>query len=425
MKRKKALIIGIDGVPCGLLRTMIDGGAMPGLADVLASGYKLHPMKASLPEISSVSWASFMTGENPGVHGIFGFTDLKPNSYALTFPNSSAIRVPTFWNSLQREGKLGRSVILNVPSTYPAIPLNGILVSGFVAIDFNRAVYPPSCIPLLKNMNYVIDVDMQKATDNPEGFYRDLCDSLSVREKAAAHLFDTADNDLFLFCITETDRLHHFFFDRSGTDLFKEFYSKVDGIIARLLSRAREKWGDDMFFMVLSDHGFTDLATEVNLNAFLADRGILKIDRTKEFYEKIGSGTRAFAMDPGRIYVHRKDRYPLGHIAGDAVEAVKTDLKALFSSLSDADGRPVIRHIFDGKDIYRGPMASQGPDLILIPHNGYDLKGNMRKEQVFTKDRFTGMHTWDDASLIIPDSLEAGNELTIEMPARFVRAHFS
>jgi predicted AlkP superfamily phosphohydrolase/phosphomutase len=423
--RKKALIIGIDGVPRDLLQTMIDSGVMPGLAKFLASGYGLHPMKASLPDISSVSWTSFMTGENPGIHGIFGFTDLKPNSYLLTFPNSTAVKASTFWNRLHQEGKIGRSVILNVPNTYPAPPLQGLLVSGFVAIDFNRAVYPPSYIPWLKGMKYIIDVDMQKATDNPDGFYQDLCESLSIREAVATHLFDNEEHDLFLLCITETDRLHHFFFDRNETDLFREFYGKVGAFIHRLFRRAQEKWGDDLLFIVLSDHGFTLLKTEVNLNAFLAAAGILKIDKGKEFYEKIQTGTVAFAMDPGRIYIHKKGRYPNGHVEPEEVPVVKEQLGKLLSSLRDAAGNPIIRHIFDGNNIYHGPLATQGPDLVLIPYDGYDLKGNMRKEEVFTKDRFTGMHTWNNASLIIPEYLAAGDDYSIEMPARFIRTYFS
>ena len=96
-KTKKALIIGIDGVPHSLLDTYIEGDVMPNLKRILNEGYKLHKMNASIPDISSVSWTSFNTGVNPGEHGIYGFTDLKPDSYSLYFPNSKDIKAPTFW----------------------------------------------------------------------------------------------------------------------------------------------------------------------------------------------------------------------------------------------------------------------------------------------------------------------------------------
>jgi len=59
---------------------------MAGLRTILDMGYRIHSMNASLPEISSVSWTSFMTGRNPGEHGIFGFTHLQPGSYGPSLP---------------------------------------------------------------------------------------------------------------------------------------------------------------------------------------------------------------------------------------------------------------------------------------------------------------------------------------------------
>src|SRR4030043_2461972 len=99
-KVKKALIIGIDGVPYSLLSTYIQMDVMPNLKKILSQGFTLHQMNASIPDISSVSWTSFNTGVNPGEHGIYGFTDLKPGSYSLYFPNSNDIKASPFWEIL-------------------------------------------------------------------------------------------------------------------------------------------------------------------------------------------------------------------------------------------------------------------------------------------------------------------------------------
>ena len=100
----------------------------------------LLQMDTSIPDISSVAWTSFMTGSNPGRHGIYGFLDLQPNSYKIYFPNSRHIQSKTLWDVAGGAGR--RSVVINVPSTYPAQPLNGVLISGFVAININKATYP-------------------------------------------------------------------------------------------------------------------------------------------------------------------------------------------------------------------------------------------------------------------------------------------
>ena len=58
---------------------------MPAMGRLIESG-RLHRLKASLPEISAVSWTDFMTGADSGTHGVFGFTDLKPSSYEPHVP---------------------------------------------------------------------------------------------------------------------------------------------------------------------------------------------------------------------------------------------------------------------------------------------------------------------------------------------------
>ena len=137
--QKKVCVIGLDGVPFGLLSDLAARGVMPNFASLIESGH-LHQMKASLPEISSVSWTDFMTGTNAGTHGIFGFTDFKPGTLDLRFPNFLDNKTETFWDELGRRKK--RSIIINQPSTYPARKIPGILISGFVAIDLAKAVFP-------------------------------------------------------------------------------------------------------------------------------------------------------------------------------------------------------------------------------------------------------------------------------------------
>ena len=85
-ERRKALIIGLDGVPYTLMKRFIDEGVMPNTAALIKTG-ALCRMTTSLPEVSSVAWTSFMTGVNPGRHGIYGFMDLRPRTYDMFFPD--------------------------------------------------------------------------------------------------------------------------------------------------------------------------------------------------------------------------------------------------------------------------------------------------------------------------------------------------
>ncbi len=76
---QKACVVGLDGVPYSMIQKFMGNGVMPNLRDIVAKGRAVETT-VTLPEISSVSWSSFMTGKNPGEHGIFGFTDLHESN---------------------------------------------------------------------------------------------------------------------------------------------------------------------------------------------------------------------------------------------------------------------------------------------------------------------------------------------------------
>src|SRR4030043_1565447 len=168
LKRKKtnrACVIGLDGVPYSMIVDLARRGVMSTMARLMDLG-KIHQMKASLPEISAVSWTNFMTGANSGTHGIFGFTDFKPHSYDIRFPNFLDLNAPTLWDKLGSQGK--KSIVINQPSTYPARKIEGVLISGFVALELAKAVWPMSYRAALEQMGYQIDVDIVKARESPE-----------------------------------------------------------------------------------------------------------------------------------------------------------------------------------------------------------------------------------------------------------------
>ncbi len=74
-----------------------------------------------------------------------------------------------------------------------------------------------------------------------------------------------------------------------------------------------------------------------------------------------------------------------------------------------------MRRIFRGRDVYHGSEAARGPDLLLVPVNGFDLKGRVRAREVVAPRRLQGMHTWDDAfvATLRTDLVPQGRELTL------------
>lgn len=419
---RKVVMLGLDGTPYTLVRDLVERGVMPNMAALVAaprrglhdeaSGFvqaarsaagRLVQMDSSIPEISSVAWTSTMTGRNPGKHGVFGFTDLKPGTYDTVFPNFASVRTNVLWDVLGDAGK--RSVVINQPATYPARKLDGILVAGFVAIDLKKAVYPPELVPRLESAGYRIDVDAAKARADMGAFVDELFQTLRARERVILELFDEGGWDFFMGVVTGTDRLQHFLWhayeDESHEhhEAFLGYYRAIDTLIGKLVERLDE--GTPLLMM--SDHGFTGIKKEVFINHWLRENGYLDFPTdTPDKLSEIADGSRAFCLDPSRIYLNVKGHYPKGTVEPADVPGLLDELAAKLAALKDPDtGEAMIRHVYRRDEVYSGPLLKQAPRLVLVSNWGWDLKGSLKRRALAQKGFFSGMHTQDDAFLFI------------------------
>jgi len=272
---KRTIIIGLDGMPYGLMDEFAQDGTMPNFG-ALTEESVFRQMASSIPEVSSVAWSSVITGTNPGEHGVFGFTDVAPGTYRTTFPNYNNLKAQTFW---EREGS-GRAVIINVPTTFPAREMNGVHIAGFVALDLERSTYPRSLVPTLQDMDYRVDVDSQKAHETLGFFLRDLDKTLQARIDVYRHLWREGDWETFVLVFTGTDRLAHFLWDayedesHEHHEAFLDHFRQVDEVIGEIADNLS---GDDALIM-LSDHGFERLEKDVYVNYLLQEEGFLTFE---------------------------------------------------------------------------------------------------------------------------------------------------
>jgi predicted AlkP superfamily pyrophosphatase or phosphodiesterase len=75
---KKMIVVGIDGFDPRLAERLMDAGELPHLAAMRAAGGYAR-LGSSVPPQSPVAWANFITGADPGVHGIFDFIHRHPD----------------------------------------------------------------------------------------------------------------------------------------------------------------------------------------------------------------------------------------------------------------------------------------------------------------------------------------------------------
>jgi predicted AlkP superfamily phosphohydrolase/phosphomutase len=414
-------LLGIDGLPRWMWREFADSGVMPNSKPLLDSG-TLVPMKSAMPEVSSAAWASIVTGENSGGHNIYGFTDLIDGSYTLAFTSSRTFRATPFW---AREGA-GPSLIMNVPQTYPAQPMNGMLVSGFVALDLKRAVHPPEQLDWLQNNRYAVDADMSLIEKGKQPFLKGLHSVMDARCKALHHHWDRESWQQMMFVFTGTDRLNHYMwedFEDAGSPFhqsFLDFYYEVDQQIGQII----ERLDDSTTIAAVSDHGFARQEMSVNLNCLLAESGLLTLrESARPSYIDMLPETTAFAMDPGRIYLHRSGRHPKGKVTPESAEELMQTLTKFFMDV-EVNGRKITHEVHRGKDIYSGSFAHRAPDLIIMPAEGVALSGRMNLSELVEPTLINGKHTYEESSFFvrgdnlgtIPDDMKVENVLDVFMP---------
>jgi len=152
----KVFIIGLDGLDPHLLDVFMKQGKLPTFSRLRSQG-DFRTLRTSNPPQSPVAWSNFITGMNPGGHGIFDFLIRDPETYGINFSASrseEARRTLTLGNLVLplsggevvnlRQGKAFWQIleeydipatIFKIPSNYPPVPSRQKSLSGLGTPD--------------------------------------------------------------------------------------------------------------------------------------------------------------------------------------------------------------------------------------------------------------------------------------------------
>ncbi len=154
---KKMIVLGLDGLDPVLTRRWIDEGRLPAFRRLLEQGGDFRPLGTSLPPQTPVAWSNFITGMDPGGHGIFDFFNRDPKTYVPVFSatetsgGSKTIRIGktviplsggqirnlrkgrAFWQILEEAGV--PSTIFKMPSNYPPVATKQRTLAGMNTPD--------------------------------------------------------------------------------------------------------------------------------------------------------------------------------------------------------------------------------------------------------------------------------------------------
>jgi predicted AlkP superfamily phosphohydrolase/phosphomutase len=79
-ERPKVLVLGFDGMDPNLAENLMKDGRLPNLERLRQRG-SFCKLETSVPPQSPVAWSNFISGKNPGGHGIYDFIARDPEDY--------------------------------------------------------------------------------------------------------------------------------------------------------------------------------------------------------------------------------------------------------------------------------------------------------------------------------------------------------
>jgi len=263
------VVLGFDALDSRHLERFEDD--LPNFARLREAGVGA-PLRSSFPPWTGSAWPSMYTGVGPDHHGVYDFLaygDRYPDDAAVVSRND--VRAPALWNYLTAVDV--PSVVLNVPVTHPAEPINGVVIPGYLAPedaagspagvrdDLSAAIGEP----------YRIYSSTEMA-DDAERKLEGYLELIRMRAAAAGELLSAHEWGLAFVQVQKTDAVFHNFDDEAA---FRAVYAAADDVVGTVLDAV-----DDANVVVCSDHGIgpTD-GYKLYLNEVLRRHGFVEATR--------------------------------------------------------------------------------------------------------------------------------------------------
>lgn len=260
----RVVMISIDGLrPEVYLAPDAQGLRMPNLVALRDAGAAAEGMIPVFPSVTYPAHTSLVTGTRPAEHGIVSNFEQGQD----WFLDASDIRSPTLWQAVEAAGR--KAAIVTWPASYGAevdalIPEN----LSFGLKDVRKSLRDgstPGLFDALEKKCGRVELPAFEAADAG-----DRLDAVTTC--FAAEILRTRKPDLLLVHYLDADHRQHF----SGVDSpeARHAFERIDGFVGELRRAVREAGGEgETIFVIVGDHGFVPVHTNVNVNAILLAAG--------------------------------------------------------------------------------------------------------------------------------------------------------
>lgn len=410
-KKHKTLVIGIDGGDWNMILPLIKKGKLPTIKELMNNG--VHGiLKSTIPFQTIPAWISMFTGKDPGELGACDFFIPKDKRGNFFFPNSTLWKGEFIWDIVSKEEyNVG---VLNVPGTYPAYKINGVMISSILTPSDEPSTYPKY---LLRNVDYIIDQKDGPALIGKKKYFNELLEINRKRFEVFREIEDKHDFDLLILVFTITDRVQHIMID--NWEKIELIYRILDEEISWFIKRYDN-------ILVVSDHGFAKLKKPFFINDWLEKEGILH--RKSRYINSVWKFLPLKLLQRFTWLLPEKLKRRIQ--TGGDISFIDFEKSHAFSIcdnsilVKDDKEIPIIMKklkkihflkVFESRSLYRGISWPYFPQIIIEPEEG--VFAYKFSEKFFRRLRKTGDHRRNGIFIISGENVNKRskvNELDID-----------
>jgi predicted AlkP superfamily phosphohydrolase/phosphomutase len=408
----RVLVVGWDGADWDVLDPFLAAGELPALQSLIDRGRR-GVSRSCLPSHSWAAWPTFLTGRDPGGHGVFDILEYKPGAMLRAPVSWHSILAPTWPERVSQAGKT--TLLVNMPLTYPPPAVRGVSISGGVVPPRRTYSHPPDVGPRL---GWPINGGSWTTFRGRPAELVDDLEALTRRRAAAVRsLLDEEPWDVACAVFVSTDRAQHCLLEyvHPGHPGYAEaaaspVASRVRGLYHLLdeeLASLLERVDDDDLVILMSDHGHHPCTRAVSMNKVLERLGFLRFapgsrvvnllswgrvrSVARAVYDRLGmhgrvklptppidwSRTRAYTsvVSTGEgVSVNLVGREPNGTVSRGDYERVRDEVADALLGFTDPDtGAHPIGAVRRKEEVLSGEYLDRAPDLLLEPAPLYSL----------------------------------------------------
>ncbi len=467
MSTRNLTVVGLDAATFDVIDPLIEAGELPNLARLFESGSR-GVLRSVTHPLTPHAWATMTTGVNAGRHGIWDFSERSGGGYELRLINGSYRRAPAVWDRLAAADI--PAGIVNIPFTWPAPELQGFAISGFDAAAREEGLtFPRDLVTEIQQKFGPLVLDHRFPIGKDGGVDLDLVRAAAEQKvEVALWLAERFRPQLLFVVFMAADHVHHICWDdwerRGPESAVAEVYRILDRATGTLADAA----GPDADVLVVSDHGGGRLDGVVNLNAYLASKGLLAYRgadaavgrklarRLFELRRKLPEGlrtsvkrrlpgvrarayeatqftvvdwprTQAFAYGTfGNVIVNLQGRERDGTVSPEDYDRVRGEVAQALLELRGPEGEQIVAAVHRREDLFHGPELEKLPDLI-VEFDRYTWlgKGNLRSRGSSLWDRieiepgskhsYVGSHRHEGVMALSGPSARKGGTIAAEI----------